>query len=252
MGMDVYLIEPKVMDEPVHWGIWYLSTNGMNGLGMDVLKHMDRDFTMARLEKVREKTRRKLFAVGEFQTHDLAELRKFIGEDRILILFDVFLHFALQQASWSRREYSLRAVLADTLVDVGPMMAATFTEGHDAQKGQPPQSPVTEWSRPAAYTLVPLQETDRPCMFRADLNSAGEEHPIAPASGLKTLMRLRVSHAHGIQRGASDNPELIGRSCEGLSGRKGEEDTPSTSVAALISQSGTAVKALEIGTRHTG
>lgn len=252
MGVDVHLTEPKVMDELVHWGTWYLNTSGADGLRMDALKHMGRDFTMAWLEKMREETGRELFTVGEFWTHDLAELRKFIGEDRTLALFDVPLHFALHRASWSRGEYDLRAIFADTLVDADPTMAVTFVENHDTQEGQSLQSPVAEWFKPAAYALILLREAGYPCVFQADLDGAGGEHPIAPVPGLETLMRLRASHAHGIQRDAFDDPELIGWSREGLSIEEAEEGAPSTGVAVLISQSGAAVKTLEVGACHAG
>lgn len=251
MGADVHLTEPKVMDELVHWGAWYLETTGADGLRMDALKHMGRDFTMSWLKRMREETGRELFTVGEFWSADLGELRAFIGEDRTLALFDVPLHFAFHHASLGNGDYDLGGLFTSTLVGADPTMAVTFVENHDTQAGQSLQSPVADWFKPAAYALILLREAGYPCVFQADLDGTEGENAISPVPGLETLMRLRASHAHGPQRDALDDRRIIGWTREGGAPETGG-GAPLTGLAVVVSEIGAGAKTLDVGAVHAG
>lgn len=244
MGADVHLTEPKVFDELVRWGSWFLETTGVDGLRMDALKHMGRDFTMAWLERMREETGRELFTVGEYWTQNLDELRGFIGEDRSLSLFDVPLHFALHHASNGNGEFDLGGIFNGTLAQADPTMAVTFVENHDTQAGQSLQSPVADWFKPAAYALILLREAGYPCVFQADLEGTEGENAVAPVPGLETLMRLRSTHAYGAQRDVFDDRHVIGWSREG--------NDPAGGLAVVVSESGASSKRLEVGASHAG
>lgn len=246
MGADVHLTDPKVYDELVKWGLWFLETTGVDGLRMDALKHMGRSFTMSWLEELRTACGRELFTVGEYWSGDLGELLAFIGTDRSLALFDVPLHFAFHHASQSNGDYDLGGIFNGTLVAADPTMAVTFVENHDTQAGQSLQSPVADWFKPAAYALILLREAGYPCVFQADLDGTEGEYAITAVPGLETLMRLRATHAYGAQYDALDDREVIGWA------RDGTDDDPYTGVAAVVSDRGASSKRLFVGSRHAG
>ena len=246
MGTDVHLTDPKVMDHLVEWGSWYLETTGVDGLRMDALKHMGRDFTMAWLDRMRDVSGKELFTVGEYWSADLSELRAFIGDDRRLSLFDVPLHFNFHHASRANGAFDMGGIFNGTLVDADPTMAVTFVENHDTQDGQSLASPVDSWFKPAAYALILLREAGYPCVFHADLFGAEGEHPIAPVEGLETLMKLRKTHAYGVQWDAFDDSHVVGWA------RQGQADDASDGVAVVVSDSGESVKTLNVGAHHAG
>lgn len=243
MGDDVDLRDTRVVDELIRWGRWTLDEVGVDGFRMDALKHMGRDFTMSWIRRLREETGRELFTVGEYWSGDLGELRAFIGGDRMLSLFDVPLHFSFHNAAAG--PYDLRQILNGSLVESDPTLAVTFVENHDTQEGQSLQSPIAPWFKPAAYALVLLRDTGYPCVFLPDLEGCAGEHPIDAVAGLDTLMRVRRSHALGIQRDAFLDPTLIAWT------REGAQDDPLTGLAAVVStQAGQAH--LEVGGIHAG
>ena len=243
MGNDVDLADPQVRDELIRWGRWILEETGVDGFRMDALKHMGRDFTMTWINRLREETGRELFTVGEYWSGDLPELRAFIGEDRSLSLFDVPLHFAFHHASQGPAD--LRALFSGTLVESDPTLAVAFVDNHDTQEGQSLQSAVAPWFKPAAYALILLREAGYPCVFLADLEGCGGEHPIEPVPGLDTLMRLRSSHALGVQRDAFLEASLLAWT------REGAAEDPMTGLAALVSTAPGQAR-LEVGARHAG
>lgn len=246
MGTDVHLTDPKVMDHLIEWGSWYLETTGVDGLRMDALKHMGRDFTMAWLDRMRDVSSKELFTVGEYWSADLGELRAFIGDDRRLSLFDVPLHFNFHHASRANGTFDMGGIFNGTLADADPTMAVTFVENHDTQDGQSLASPVDSWFKPAAYALILLREAGYPCVFHADLFGAEGEHPIAPVEGLETLMKLRKTHAYGVQWDAFDDSHVVGWA------RQGQADDASDGVGVVVSDSGKSAKTLNVGAQHTG
>lgn len=221
MGCDLDLDNPVVYDELVRWGCWYVRTTGVDGLRLDALKHMDREFYRRWLEDIRSVCGYDLFAVGEYWSGDIRDLRNYLGGNRHMCLFDVPLHFRLHDASVAHGSYDLRRLFEGTLVAENPLQAVTFVENHDTQVGQSLQSPVDPWFKPAAYAIILLREAGYPCVFYGDLYEVPGQYEGSPAflrpvCELPCLMRVRQHLAYGNQRDYLDRPQTIGWTRDGM------------------------------------
>ena len=135
MGADVDVNDPRVYDELVRWGCWYVDACGLDSFRLDALKHIDRGFYLRWLADVRKHAGRELFCVGEYWGRTSDELDGYLGNERTMSLFDVPLHYNLQAASCSNGNVDLSKIFAGTLVERDPMHAVTFAENHDTQPG---------------------------------------------------------------------------------------------------------------------
>lgn len=59
-------------------------------------------------------------------------------------LFDVPLHYNMFQASQEGKDYDLRDILKDTLVEHHPDLAVTIVDNHDTQRGSSLESNVED------------------------------------------------------------------------------------------------------------
>jgi len=243
MGMDVDLADERVYRQLATWGRWYLRVTGVNGLRLDALKHMSRDFYRRWLADMRDSVDHELFVVGEYWARDVGSLTDYLGEERALSLFDVPLHFNFFHASESPETCDLRTLFDGTLVACVPIHAVTFVENHDTQPDQALESTVRHWFKPAAYALVLLREAGYPCVFFADLYGLPNDG-IPAVAELPLLMEIRQSCAFGPQRDYFDEPDAIGWT------REGSEEGPGCAV--IVSRRDGAEKLMGVGTSHAG
>ena len=72
------------------------------------------------------------------------------------------------QASQEGKDYDLRDILKDTLVEHHPDLAVTIVDNHDTQRGSSLESNVEDWFKPLAYGLILLMKEGYPCLFYGD------------------------------------------------------------------------------------
>lgn len=243
MGCDVDLMYGPVYDELVRWGIWFVNKTKADALRLDAVKHMDRTFYLRWLDDVQKGVGRELFVVGEYWKSELSLLQGYLGSERAMSLFDVYLHFRLHDASLSNGEFDLSKIFDDTLVQADPTHAVTFVDNHDTQMGQSLQSSVEAWFKPAAYALILLREAGYPCVFYGDLYGTPRVDVVPE---LPILIKVRHKLAYGEQRDWLDNPDLIGWTREGVRRRRG------SGCAVVISDRMEGRKRMCVGGVHAG
>ena len=241
MGCDVDLLYPPVYEELVQWGVWYIQEADIDGLRLDAIKHMSRDFYLRWLHDVRERSGKDLFAVGEYWESGLDELRGYLGAERTMSLFDVFLHFKLHDASLSNGNFDLSRLFDGTLVQAEPNLAVTFVDNHDTQDGQSLQSSVAGWFKPSAYALILLRQEGYPCVFYGDLYGTDR---VQKVDGLDRLLRVRKHLAYGAQHDWLDDPDVVGWT------REGSDSYPLSGCAVMMSDRAEGRKRMYVGETH--
>ena len=250
MGSDVDVSDPRVAEELTRWGEWYISETGVDGLRLDALKHISRQFYRTWLAEMRRRSGRELFTVGEYWSPRLQDLVDYLGPDKPMSLFDVPLHYKFFFASNSMGQQDLSKLFDDTLVATDPIHAVTFVDNHDTQPGQALQSTVEAWFKPSAYMAILLREAGYPCVFYGDLFGMPTEDedadPVPAVRELPLLMEVRQRLSYGPQHDYLDSDSLIGWTREG-------EDTHERSGLAVVLTDGTGgEKHMYVGTRHAG
>lgn len=243
MGCDVDLLYEPVYDELVKWGVWYANVTQAESLRLDAIKHMEREFYLRWLRDVQRTLGRELFVVGEYWESDIGALEGYLGNERVMSLFDVFLHFRMHDASLSNGDFDLSRIFDGTLVQADPQNAVTFVDNHDTQDGQSLQSSVSGWFKPAAYALILLREAGYPCVFYGDLYGSPR---VSVVPELTLLLKVRKLLAYGAQRDWLDAPDAIGWTREGV------EDREASGCAVVISDRAEARKRMCVGERHAG
>lgn len=246
MGTDVDTSEPEVAAELARWGEWFVRTTGVDGLRLDAVKHIDRGFLTRWLPALRQAACRPLPTVGEYWSGDLGELQAYLGEQPVMSLFDVPLHFHLHAASCSDGQVDLSRLFEGTLVGTDPQHAVTFVENHDTQPRQSLASPVESWFKPSAYALILLRAQGLPCVFWGDLFGTPETGDLPAVVELPLLLAVRRTLAHGPQHDFLDSPDVIGFT------REGDAAHPGSGLAVLLSDRRHATKWMEVGAAHAG
>lgn len=214
MGCDVDLNDEKVYKQLLKWGKWYVETTGVDGVRLDAIKHMSRDFYLRWLSDLRKKLKRELFCVGEYWSFTAEELQRYLGSECAMSLFDVPLHFAFYRASVDRDNIDFAHMLDGAFVTADPMHAVTFVDNHDTQPNQSLESTVRSWFKPVAYAIILLREAGYPCVFFAD--RFGLPNDAIPAvAELPLLMEVRRRFAYGAQHDYLDEADLAGWTREG-------------------------------------
>ena len=245
MGADIDVNDPRVFDELVRWGCWYVDACGLDGFRLDALKHIDRGFYLRWLDTMREHAGRELFTVGEYWGRTVEELDSYLGAERALSLFDVPLHYNLYRASRSNGDVDFSKIFSSTLVERDPAHAVTFAENHDTQPGQALQSFMQTWFKPAAYALILLREAGYPCGFYGDLYGMPNDGNI-PAVRELLLMEIRRRFAYGAQHDFLDAPDVIGWT------REGDAEHPGSGVAVALTDRDGGKKRMFAGAGHAG
>ncbi|MDB5297037.1 MAG: Glucan 1,4-alpha-maltohexaosidase [Phycisphaerales bacterium] len=217
MGADVDHYHPEVRDELFKWGEWYVRTTGAAGFRLDAVKHIPASFFKDWLGHLRGAfPGKELFAVGEYWSSQVDDLQRYLAAvDGTMRLFDVPLHFRLQEASERGRDFDLRTVFDGTLVKENPLLAVTFVDNHDSQPGQALQSWVADWFKPLAYALLLLREHGYPCLFYGDYyGNPGDEHGNHKLTSHRKLiddfLRVRRRATYGDLHDYFDHPQCVG------------------------------------------
>ncbi len=256
MFSDIEFRNKRVRKELLKWGLWYLETTGVDGFRLDAVKHIRISFFKNWLSKLRQKTGKEIFSVGEFASPLDTLLTYIKNTGGCMSLFDFPLHKKLSKAAHEGKDFDLPTLLDDTLVAKKPDSSVTFLDNHDTQPLRENESFVEAWFRPLAYALILLRKEGYPCVFYPDIygakykgkNKEGEEVEIeiSPCFGIKEMLKVRKDKAYGMQRDFFSNPHLIGWT------REGTEDDDRSGCAVLINNFEEGELEMEIGARHAG
>ena len=173
MGCDLDLDHPEVKDELKRWGEWTLDTTGSKGFRLDAIKHINSDFFVDWIQHIENYAGRDVFVVGEFWTYDINTLCNYASRTGgQMSLFDAPLHFNFHKASESGGHFDMGSILNGTLMNEAPLLAVTLVENHDTQPLQALESPVADWFKPLAYSIILLRAEGYPCIFFPDYYGA--------------------------------------------------------------------------------
>ena len=162
-----------------------------------------------------------------------------------LDLFDVALHYNLNEASEKGRDYDLRDLLKGTLVEICPDQAVTFVDNHDSQKNSSLESQVKDWFKPSAYGLILLMKKGYPCIFYGDYYGVkGKKSPHRKV--LDMLLRARKEYAYGEEVDYFDHPNTIGFV------RLGDLGHADSGLAVVISNGEDGEKTMSVGENRKG
>lgn len=245
----------KYVAEELHvWAKWYWDQANFDSVRLDAIKHINPQFYIEWLQKLRASTGKEIFAVGEYWStiskDPLVEYIELTGGT--MSLFDSCLHHNIHEASKSGSQYDLTNIFRNTLTEELPQKSVTIVANHDTQPLQTLESPVEPWFKPIAYALILLRVDGYPCVFYPDLYGAtykdlgndGNEYEIVmpKVEGLPELLHTRKFHSFGPQHDYFDQPNCIGWTREGEGDHSG--------CAVLISNDGANTKLMEIGKQY--
>ncbi len=201
MFADLDLAHPEVKKELKKWALWFIQELNIDGFRLDALKHMDQVFINELINFIEEKVAKDFYILGEYWINDLDINNKFLEEiDYRADLFDVSLHYNLNNASKMGSDYDLRKIFDNTLVKHHPLTAVTFVDNHDSQPGESLESFIEAWFKEIAYGLILLRKDGYPCIFYGDYYGTGGKYP---QDGFKEriskLAKIRKSFAYGDQ-----------------------------------------------------
>jgi alpha-amylase len=257
MFNDIEFRNPIVREELKYWGRWYYEHTKFDGVRLDAVKHIAPEFFVEWLDYMRAFAGKDFFAVGELWTTDLHLLLEFIEQTGgRMHLFDSVLQNKFHHASKLGDSFNLANIFHGTLIEARPDLAVPLLDNHDTQPLQALESPIEEWFKPLAYSLILLREAGYPCVFYPDLFGAeytdkgrdGKEYTIRlrTAEHLEQLLHLRNEHAYGFQRDYFDHPNCIGWT------REGTDEFEHSGCAVLMSNGEEGFKEMEIGKKHSG
>jgi alpha-amylase len=256
MGNDIEFRNPFVREELKQWGYWYMETTGIDGFRLDALKHIHYNFFPEWLDAMRSRSGRYMLCIGEYWRNDCEMLQRYIEltEGRIQ-LFDVPLHFNFYEASMHGKQYDLRNIFSNTLINVKPELSVTFVDNHDTQPLQSLQSTVEYWFKPLAYALILLREQGLPCVFYPAMYEAryldkkNDEEiyvELNKVPHLETMLLIRKDLAFGAQHDYFDHANVIGWT------REGADENALSGCAVLMSNGNDGDKWMNMGSRHAG
>lgn len=246
LGADVDLHNPKVREEMLRWGEWYIATTGVDGFRLDATKHIGSDFYSWWLTSLRQKTGLELPTVGEYWSNDMGELGKYLQKTgNQFWLFDVPLHFNFFKASRSGNQYPMNKILDGTLIESFPDRAVTFVDNHDTQPSQGLDSWVDGWFKTMAYAIILLRGEGTPCVFWGDLYGIPHDE-INAVPDLKLLLQIRKNFASGLLHDYFDHEHIVGFTREGSTAK------PHSSLAVIMSNSKGGQKEMNLGKQNAG
>ena len=247
MFADLDMDSPYVVDELKRWGKWYLEETNVDGFRLDAIKHIRFDFFYEWLENMRKESKKELFAVGEYWTHDVSSLKYYMDRCRnSMSLFDAPLHFNFNSASNSFGHFDMRTLTDNTFLKINPDKAVTFVDNHDTQLGQSLESWVQPWFKPLAYTFILTRKEGYPCVFYGDYYGIPEMNFEGIKDELDIILKVRKSYAYGTQHDYIDNESIIGWTREGV------DEHENSGLAAVITVSYGGTKRMYVGFHHRG
>nr|WP_233569872.1 alpha-amylase [Falsibacillus albus] len=245
MGADVDYDNSAVVAETKNWGNWFVNTLNLDGMRIDAVKHIKFSFMSNFVNSVRNSTGKNLFAVGEYWNNSLGALENY--ENKVgwnMSLFDVPLHYRLQDASNSSGNYDMRYLFDSTMMQNHPVQAVTFVDNHDTEPGQSLQSFVQSWFKPLAYASILTREQGYPCVFYGDYYGIPSKGVPAGKTWIDKLLQARKNNAYGTQHDYLDDANVIGWT------REGDSSHPNSGLATLIDDGPGGDKWMYVGTSH--
>lgn len=245
MFCDVHLSHPEVREELFHWAQWFIEETGVDGFRFDALKHISDDFIHDLVNHIKS-FREDFYFFGEYWVSDGDQTEDYLYQTKYKTdLFDVNLHYHLQQASL-HHDYDMRTIFDNTLVQAYPQMAVTFVDNHDSQPGEALESFVEPDFKKIAYALILLRRDGYPCVFFGDYFGLGEPRPMEPKKDLiDNLLYLRKTFAYGDQEDYFHEPHLIGWV------RQGEEHHPEKLAVIISTKEGGSIR-MSVGPEEAG
>lgn len=248
MFADIDYRNKDVIDEVLRWGQWVTSEMNLDGMRMDAVKHIDHRFMEAFIRHVKLTADKPLFFVAEYWESHYGWLNDYLHEtDGLTALFDVPLHFNFVNASFMGKDYDLRKIMDNSLVQSNRFNAVTFVDNHDSQPGQALESWVQDWFKPLAYALILLRQDGYPCVFYGDYYDIGGEHGIPGKRDiLDKLLQARKNCAYGEQRDYFNHSNTIGWV------RLGDQDHPFSGLACVMSNGDDGYQRMGFGPERAG
>ncbi len=254
MGADVDFDHPEVTTEYRNWAKWFMQTGPLDGLRIDAVKHIKFTWFNGWLDWLRGPSgvNKNFFAVGEYVARTTGELNNFINKTGgRMSVFDFPLHYKFESASRSGGSFDMRYILTDTITANNPILSVPFVENHDTQPLQALASPVMDWFKPIAYTIILTRQQGYPMIFWADEFGAtytdkGQTASIAAVPRLRFISMARKYYAYGTQRDYFDHWDIVGWT------RAGSSTMPNSGLAAIVSDGPGGSKWMEVGTQFAG
>ncbi|QEC43030.1 alpha-amylase [Pseudobacter ginsenosidimutans] len=250
MGSDIAFDREFVREELKHWIKWYIETTGADGFRLDAVKHITVKFFKEFIPYIREVYGRDFFCIAEYWSHNKDSIIQYCNElEQYCLMYDVPLHFNMYEASMKKKDYDLRTMYQNTILEALPDKALTFVNNHDSQPHQSLESWVDYWFMQHAYAFVLLREKGVPCVFYPDLYGARYEtngHNIehVPVFPLGKMMQVRHKLSYGEQEDHFDHPNTIGWV------RKGVEEMEFSGCAIVLCNGEEGDKLMNMGPAH--
>lgn len=247
MFADIDHKHPDVKEELFHWGEWFIHYVDIDGMRFDALKHIEEEFIEDFIKHLEEKSEKDLYFFGEYWQNDPEENNKYLYEVKYgTDLFDVVLHYKMEEASKDIDSFDMRTIFDNTLVQEHPMLAVTFVDNHDSQPGQALESFVQPWFKKIAYGLILLRKDGYPCIFYGDYYGVEGENAIdSHKEMIDRLIDIRKRYAYGEQTDYMETEDLIGWV------RHGDENHPGP-LAVVISTGDMNELRMHVGEAHAG
>lgn len=247
MFADIDHKHPDVKEDLFHWGEWFIKHVDIDGMRFDALKHIQADFIEGFIKHLEEVSEKDLYFFGEYWQNDSEEKNNYLYDVKYNTdLFDVVLHYNMEEASKDIDNTDMRKIFDNTLVQEHPMLAVTFVDNHDSQPGQSLESFVQPWFKKIAYGLILLRKDGYPCIFYGDYYGVEGENPIeGQKEMIDQLIAIRKRYAYGDQTDYMETEDLIGWV------RHGDENHPGT-LAVVISTGDMNELRMHVGDVHAG
>lgn len=247
MFADIDHKHPDVKADLFHWGEWFINHVDIDGMRFDALKHIEYGFIEEFIKHIEEVSDKDLYFFGEYWQNDPDSKSKYLYEVKYNTdLFDVVLHYNMEQASKDIDNFDMRKIFDHTLVQEHPLLAVTFVDNHDSQPGQSLESFVQPWFKKIAYGLILLRKDGYPCVFYGDYYGLGGDNPIeGQKEMIDQLIDIRKRYAYGEQTDYMETEDLIGWV------RHGNDEHPGT-LAVVISTGDMNELRMEVGKVHAG
>ena len=247
MNCDIDHDHPEVREEIFKWADWFIDETKVDGFRYDALKHISSNFIHDLSDHIiNEKGEENFYLFGEFWQYNKEEIAKYLETtDYNIDLFDVPLHFHMQEASKSMGNYDMRKIFDNTIVADFPAQAVTFVDNHDSQPGQSLDSWVEDWFKEIAYAMILFRKDGYPCIFAGDYYGLiGEVKTEAKYDLINKMLKVRKNYNYGEEDNYFDDPSVIGWV------RRGDEDHKP--LAVLISIKDMAEKQMFVGESEAG
>ena len=246
MNADIDHSHPEVREEIFKWVDWFMEETGVDGFRYDALKHISDEFIYDLSKYIMEKKKDDFYLFGEYWQYDEGQIDGYLDDtDWKIDLFDVPLHFHMQEASKSNGNYDMRNIFNNTIVENHPLQAVTSVDNHDSQPGQSLDSRVDDWFKEIAYSLILFRKDGYPCIFAGDYYGLkGEVKKVPLKDMIDNMLDVRKKYSFGNQDDYFDNPQVVGWV------RRTDDKT--SSLAVLISIGDMAEKQMFVGEEEAG